>query len=152
MAGAGAIGGSLLVRLAGGAQEGFTSLDRSFEVKKPDCSFEVFVVPCASLVFAWSFANFPGTCWADKVGEAGAPLLWPPGMPLADARLLAIDDDRSRAVARVPPTSLGGCCNVSGPMMCLAMSPDAGSDTFLVELIPWALSTVSSLSEDCDFS
>ena len=35
-------------------------------------------------------------------------------MPLADAKLLTIDDDKSRAVVRLPPANRGRCCNASG--------------------------------------
>lgn len=89
------------------------------------------------------------------VGETGGPLLCPPGIPLADARLLAIDDDKSRAVARVPPASLGGCCNGSGPLTflaVLAVSASGVSDAFFGELNPWELSAVYSLSGGCECS
>jgi hypothetical protein len=57
-------------------------------------------------------------------------------MPLAEAKLLAIEDDRSRAVARAPGASLGGCCSASDAGDCLVMSTGTGSGSgaFLMEL------------------
>ena len=143
---------SSFVIWVGGAQEGCPSSIRSFEIKKPGGSFEDFDVDCVPLAFAGSFANFPGTCCADIVGDAGRPRLWPPGMPLADAKLLAIEDDNSRAVARAPPASLGGCCNASGLVRYLDVSSGVGSDSFSAGLTLFALSTLSSFPKDCGCS
>ena len=57
----------------------------------------------------------PPACWADMVGETGAPLrCWPVGIPRADARLLAIEDFKSRVLGLVAVGRRGGCCEVSG--------------------------------------
>jgi hypothetical protein len=57
----------------------------------------------------------PSACWFDTSGEIGVGLFWRPlGIPLAEARLLAIEDDRSRALGLKPRGSRGGCPAVSG--------------------------------------
>lgn len=53
--------------------------------------------------------SWPPACCADKVGEAGELRR---GIPRAEARLLAIDEE-SLCNCRLCPGSLGGCCGKS---------------------------------------
>ena len=75
-------------------------------------------------------------------------------MPLADARLLAIDDDKSLAVGRDALASLGGCCKASGPGLglvgCLDVSCAGGTDTIWMDLTSSAGSRLSCFSADWD--
>lgn len=63
-----------------------------------------------------SFADDPAilapACWADTVGDTGEPRRGLEGIPLAEARLLAIEDGLSRRVLFCVGRR-GGCCPVS---------------------------------------
>ena len=51
----------------------------------------------------------PSAFWVETSGEIGVGLFWRLlGMPLAEARLLAIEDDSSRVLDLKPLGSLGG--------------------------------------------
>jgi hypothetical protein len=73
-------------------------------------------------------------------------------MPLADAKLLAIDDDKSRAVGLVALGNLGGCCNDPGLATSFDVFSGTGSVNFGVGCASSALSRVSVFSNDCGCS
>ena len=55
--------------------------------------------------------KWPSACWLETRGEIAAGRFCRGlGIPLADARLLAIDEDRSRAVGLPTRDNLGGPC------------------------------------------
>lgn len=56
--------------------------------------------------------NWPPAGWAERVAEAGEARRGYAGMPRADARLLAMEEE-SLCNWRWCPGSLGGCCNES---------------------------------------
>ena len=74
-------------------------------------------VPCLDidLHLTSSWAICPSACWFDTNGETGADLFWRAlGIPLAEARLLAMEEDRSRGFDLRPLVSLGGWMVTSG--------------------------------------
>jgi hypothetical protein len=67
--------------------------------------------------------SWPPACCADNVGDAGELRR---GIPRAEARLLAIDDE-SLCNCRLCPGSLGGCCGKS-PACVDCETPDTALD------------------------
>lgn len=60
------------------------------------------------LILAGASAIFAPACWEESVGDTGEPRLEWAGMPRADARLLAIDEDSRPGNRGRAPGSLGG--------------------------------------------
>lgn len=91
----------------GGIHDGLPVLLLSDALAKPSRSLADLAHSGTDGFFS-SCMNLPGAMWEDVVGEAVVPRFWLLGMPLAEAKLLAIEEDRSRALGRMLPTSRGG--------------------------------------------
>ena len=106
----------------GGVQDGFRLV--SFEV---DQSFPVIpearALSVPSFDTAWSLENLPPACCVDTVGDTSTPLrCWLPGIPLAVARLLAIDEDKSLPGTRDARGKRGGFGAASEAEACTVAS------------------------------
>ena len=106
----------------GGVQDGFRLV--SFEV---DQSFPVILeartLSVPGFNTAWSFENLPPACCADTVGDTSPPLrCWLPGIPLAVAKLLAIDEDKSLPGIRDARGRRGGFWEASEAEACTVAS------------------------------